>query len=167
MAYTIAENALIGQAIAETSTTKKHELGLIVRAKDPTYGVGEFIYLLGVASTVVGSAVTWRLATYQTALAPVGTNLPERVAFAMSANVAASYGWYQISGLAVAKKALATSLAAAATVGIKTIGLVSASGTGAELLGALVSVVASANTTAAVTTVLLAIDRPQMQGRIT
>src|ERR1700733_3086848 len=49
--------------------------GLIVSATDPTYGAGMFIYLLGVASTVVGSVVTWDGAssgtpTYQTALAP-------------------------------------------------------------------------------------------------
>lgn len=165
MAYTIAENTLLGQAIADTSTTKKHTLGMIVRAKDPTYGMGEFIYLLGVASTVVGSAVNYRLSTWQTALAAVGANLPERVAFAMSANVATQYGWYQISGQAVAKKAVGTSFAAAATVGVKTTGLVAASGTGKEISGALVAVVASAKSD--VSTVLLLIDRPRMQGRIT
>jgi hypothetical protein len=47
-----------GQAISDTSTTAKHPLGTIVQAKDlasTDYGVGEFIYLKGVASTAAGS----------------------------------------------------------------------------------------------------------------
>lgn len=82
------------------------KLGDIIKAVDPVYGVGEFIYLLGVAATVVGSVVTWDGAsagtpTYQTALAPATANLAQPVAVAMSANVAGQYGWYQISGNAV------------------------------------------------------------------
>lgn len=81
-------------------------LGSIAKAYDPTYGEGEFIYLLGVASTVVGSVVTWNGNTsgkpsYQTALAPATANLGQPLAVAMSANVAGSYGWYQVSGQAV------------------------------------------------------------------
>ncbi len=78
--------------------------GLIVTAVDQAstdYGVGEFVYLKGVASTVVGSAVTFQYGDYQTTLtvaAAVGL-----VAFAMSANVANQYGWYQIRGLAVSE----------------------------------------------------------------
>lgn len=82
------------------------KLGEIVKAFHPTYGEGEFINLLGVASTVVGSVVTYDGATsgvptWQTALAPATANLDEPLAVAMSANVANSYGWYQISGSAV------------------------------------------------------------------
>lgn len=81
-------------------------LGLIATAIDPVYGAGQFIYLLGVASTVVGSVVTWDGATtgtptYQTVLAPSTANLAQSLAVAMSANVAAQYGWYQIQGNAV------------------------------------------------------------------
>lgn len=81
-------------------------LGTVVRASDPTHGEGEFIYLLGVASTVVGSVVTWDGAstgtpTYQTALAPSTAGLAQPLAVAMSANLAGSYGWYQIGGHAV------------------------------------------------------------------
>lgn len=164
-AWTPADNFLLGQNIDETSTTQKHTLGQIKEAKHATYGVGEFIYLLGVASTVVGSPVTYSASTWQTTLAAVGTNLPQPVAFAMSANVAAQYGWYQIGGLAVAKKAVGTSLAAQATVGVKTTALVAASGTGKEITGALVATVASAKSD--VSTVLLLISRPVLQGRIT
>lgn len=99
MAYTIAENILIGQLIADTSTTNKQQLGQIVQAKDPTYGVGEFIYLKGVASTAIGSWVTFNADDYSTTL--LAANAIGPVAVAMSANVASQYGWYQITGKAI------------------------------------------------------------------
>lgn len=99
MTYAI-NNQLIGaQPIAETSTIQKHPLGTIVTANDPTYGAGEFIYLLGVASTAVGSWVTYNADDFSTAL--LAANAIGPVAVAMSANVASQYGWYQISGKAV------------------------------------------------------------------
>lgn len=101
MAYTINENMLIGQNIADTSTTAKATLGMIVRAKDPTYGAGEFIYLKGVASTAVGSWVTYNSDDNSTAL--LAANAIGPVAVAMSANVASQYGWYQIAGKAIGK----------------------------------------------------------------
>lgn len=101
MAYTIAENTLVGQAFDEVSTTAKHALGLVVRAKDPTYGAGEFIYLKGVASTAVGSWVTYNADDNSTAL--LAANAIGPVAVAMAATVADTYGWYQISGKAVGK----------------------------------------------------------------
>ncbi|BAB48035.1 hypothetical protein [Mesorhizobium japonicum] len=81
-------------------------LGDIITAQDPVYGVGEFIYLLGVAGTIVGSLVTFDGAnagtpTWQTALAPSTANLNAPLAVAMSANVAGQYGWYQLFGSAV------------------------------------------------------------------
>lgn len=97
--YTIAENALLGQAIADTSAEAKHELGLIIRAKDPTYGSGEFIYLKGVANTAIGSWVTYNLDDCGTTL--LAANAIGPVAIAMSANVANQYGWYQIQGKAI------------------------------------------------------------------
>lgn len=91
------------QKIDSTSTTQKHELGTIVTAKDPTYGVGEFIYLQGVASTAVGTVVHYNADDFSTTRAVADGIGP--VAVAMSANVANQYGWYQISGKAVAKVA--------------------------------------------------------------
>lgn len=160
-----AGNELLPQNIDETSTTKKCTLGTIVKAKHATFGACEFVYLLGVANTIVGSAVTYQGTTWATTLAAVGTNLPRPLAFAMSANVASQYGWYQISGLAVAAKAVATSFAAAAVVGIKTTGLVASTGSGKEVQGALVAAVASAKSD--VSTVRLIINRPHLQGRVT
>lgn len=90
-------NARIGvQDIAETSTTQAYPLGTRVQAQDPTYGVGEFIYLAGVASTVVGSWVTFNQDDGTTTL--LAANAIGPVAVAMSANVASQYGWYQIYG---------------------------------------------------------------------
>lgn len=100
MAYGANENSLIGQPIAETSTTLKHRLGDRFKCSDDTYGPGEFIYLAGVASTAVGSWVTFNQDDHTTAL--LAANAIGPVAIAMSANTAAtSYGWYQIYGKAV------------------------------------------------------------------
>lgn len=99
MAYTITDDAIGMQAIAVTDTVQNHKLGTIVRAEDPTYGAGEFIYLKGVASTAIGSWVTYSYDDGSTAL--LAANAIDPVAVAMSANVANQYGWYQISGKAV------------------------------------------------------------------
>lgn len=137
--------------------------GMIVRATDPTYGEGEFILLKGVASTAVGSVVVYDSTTYATTLAPAGSNLPRAVAFAMAAtNTTTLWGWYQISGQVVAKKTSGLALASLAAVGVKTTGLIAASGSGKEIQGALT---VAKSTTA--TTVKLIIDRPHMQGRVT
>lgn len=160
---TYAVHSLAGaQPIANNSTEQKHALGTIVRATDPTYGEGEFIYLLGVASTAVGSLVTYNATTYQTALAPIGTNLPQPVAVAMAATVADEYGWYQISGIAVTKKGDG-SIDTGVAVGVATIGVVSATATGKEVQG----VLAASTAAASITTINLVINRPHMQGRIT
>lgn len=98
------ENALFGQAIADTSTTKKAQLGVRIKCRDNAstdYGVGEFIYLKGVASTVVGSVVLFNPDDFSTSLATA--NDKGKLAVAMSINVASQYGWYQIYGKGVAK----------------------------------------------------------------
>jgi hypothetical protein len=165
MAYVINENRLGQPLITASDDSAKVPVGTIVRANDPTYGAGEFIYLKGVASTAVGSIVTYNVTTHQTTLCAVGGNISMPVAIAMSANVADKFGWYQISGVAVAKKTCTVSLAAAAAVGVLTTGLVAATGSGKEIHGAQVAAVASA--TAGRTTVQILINRPRKQGRVT
>jgi hypothetical protein len=99
------ENEIIPQGITETSTTQNLPLGKIIFAvdKDTTaYGVGEFIYLKGVASTAIGEPVIYDLDAGTTTRA-VATTSRGNVAIAMSANVANQYGWYQIAGTAVTK----------------------------------------------------------------
>ena len=99
MAYAITDTTLGYQPIAGIDTVQNHPLGTRVKAKDATYGAGEFIYLSGVASTAVGSWVTFNQDDNSTAL--LAANAIGPVAVAMSANVASSYGWYQIYGKAV------------------------------------------------------------------
>jgi hypothetical protein len=94
-------NAIAGtQSIAETDTVQRHALGTIVDAYDPVYGAGEFVYLAGVASTAIGSWVTFNRDDGTTAL--LAANAIGPVAVAMSANDAATkFGWYQITGKAI------------------------------------------------------------------
>lgn len=75
--------------------------GTIITAVDPDYGVGEFIFLKGVASTAVGSWVTYNADDHSTAL--LAANAIGPVAVAMAATVADEAGWYQIGGKAVGK----------------------------------------------------------------
>ena len=92
------------QNIADTSTTQNQVLGTIVQANDvatTAYGAGEFIYLSGVASTVLGSWVTFNQDDNTTVL--LAANAIGPVAVAMSINVASQYGWYQLSGKGVGK----------------------------------------------------------------
>src|ERR1700675_1884445 len=139
--YTPIANIDTGFTTPNSATlipTPPNQLGMVVKAVDPTFGAGEFILLAGVASTVVGSVVSYNTASFTTALAPVGANLPQPIAIAMSANIlATTFGWYQISGVAVAAKTSGLALASAAAVGIKTIGLIATTGTGKEVQGAL------------------------------
>lgn len=91
------------QPINETSTTANHPLGTIVQARDfgtNANGAGEFIYLKGAASTAVGDWATYNMDDGGTTRLVANAIGP--VAVAMSANVASQYGWYQISGKAVA-----------------------------------------------------------------
>lgn len=99
MAYRVTETLLGAQPIANTEAVAAHPLGTIVRATDPVYGAGEFIYLKGAATTAIGSWVTYNLDDGSTTL--LAANAIGPVAIAMSANVASQYGWYQIQGKAI------------------------------------------------------------------
>lgn len=157
MTFIITDVRAGSQPIAENSTTKRHPLGTIVRAFDETLGEGEFIYLQGIGSTVVGSIVNYD-DNFLTALDTAAVSGPSRpLAVAMSACVANEYGWYQISGLAVARKADTVSFADGAGLGSGS-GLAVAVATGTVIQGAVVRTVASAKT--GVVTVPIAINRP-------
>jgi len=163
MAYAIV--SLAGaQPIANTETTSKHPVGTKVRAWDPIYGEGEFIYLLGVASTVVGSMVTFNAYTGATTLCPNTANLAQPVGVAMSANVASQYGWYQIKGAAVMKK---TTVAVSPDVPIfvsATAGRIMPTvASGKQVLGARTANAATVVTTTS--TVIVTIEYPHMQGQ--
>ena len=161
-AWTPSGNFLLPQNIDENSTTQKCELGTIVTAKHATYGVGEFIYLKGVASTTVGAVVRYDVATvdeFQSALATTAVTESFPLAVAMSACVAGEFGWYQISGMAIASKLAAASMVVSSTISVAA-GEVDVSVTSNVVQGAMVAVVASANTSEGVVTVQLLINRP-------
>jgi hypothetical protein len=110
MAYVFATPSLGMPAIASSTLLasavqpKSWKLGDIQRAVDPDRGAGEFIYLKGVASTIVGSWVTYNQDDFSTALLVPNAKGP--VAVAMSAHTDNTYGgWYQIQGKASAKAA--------------------------------------------------------------
>ncbi len=164
MAYVIADPEAGWQPIAVTDTVKNHPLGTIVNAFDPTYGWGEFIYLVGVASTVVGSTVSYNQAAGTSALSADTANLTTPIAVAMSANVALQYGWYQISGAAVIQKTAVKINPAVAIFQSATVGKIMPTVTsGKQVQNA---VTANAATVASATaTVVVQINRPAMQGQ--
>ena len=95
-----------GQGVEVNSATIADTLGNCIKAVDTAatnYGVGEFVYAKGVASTVVGSAVILNMDDWSTTLT-VGSSFGA-VGIAMSACVAGEFGWYQTSGKAVGKVA--------------------------------------------------------------
>lgn len=106
MPFTFSNTAVVGlPAIADVNTGASDYdkfLGKIVGAYDELYGGGEFIFLKGVASTAVGSFVTYNPDDFTTTL--LAANAIGPVAVAMAATDAATkYGWYQIQGKAVGR----------------------------------------------------------------
>ena len=101
MTYVIQENSTGWQPIASVETTQKHPLGTIVKAADPVYGSGEFIYVKGVANGTANSWVTYDLDDGATAL--LAANAIGPVGVMMAALVANTYGWLQIGGKAIGK----------------------------------------------------------------
>jgi len=99
MTWTPAGNFLLNQAIADRSTTKKHDLGTYVQCKDETSGAGEFIYLKGVASCAIRNWVSINMDDGTTTRLVADAIGP--VAVAMSTLTASFYGWFQRSGKAI------------------------------------------------------------------
>jgi hypothetical protein len=169
MAYTIQDPLAGYQPIAVTDTVQNHPIGTVIKAVDPVYGGGEFIYLLGVASTVVGSVVTYvgnttGTPTGQTALAAATANQARPLAVAMSANTAGRYGWYQVYGNAVCATN-GTLAAGPAPVYLAGSGaLTSTAAAGAQVLGA---INVTATGTPAANQAVVEITRPHAQGAIT
>lgn len=163
MAYKISTPLLGFQPIAETSTTKRHALGTIVTAFDPTYGAGEFVYLKGIGSTAVGTMVDYDQTLGTTALSPATDGIGP-VAVSMSANVANQYGWYQIAGAA------AVAAPNAAVVGAEVFSLAATPGSvddaqvnGEQILNAKFSTTTGTPSTGLA---IIQIDRPFHQGQI-
>jgi len=177
MAYSFTENRAGMLQIANTDSgvtmangtsaipTPPNTLGQVVRAFDPTYGEGEFIMLVGVASTVIGSLVTYNATTYQTTLSANTANQATPVAVAMAANTAGLFGWYQIGGLAVVKKTAVATNAQVAVYQSATAGRIMATAaSGKQVLGARSANLATV--ASGVSTVIVSINRPHLQGAV-
>lgn len=101
MAFRSTETRIGMQDIATASASQQHPLGTIIRAVDPVYGEGEFIYLQGAANVAVGEWVTYN--QDDNSVTRLAANAIGPVAVAMAAITAGLFGWYQISGKAVGK----------------------------------------------------------------
>jgi len=177
MAFTITTNSLGLMPIANTDAgytpangsaaipSSPMVPGMIVRATDPTYGEGEFILLLGVASTIVGSVVKYNAVSFQTTLIAATAVQDVPVAIAMSANLATTWGWYQISGTAVMAKTAVILLPNVPVFISATAGKVKAlASAGLQLLACKTQLATTASATG---TVLVTINRVHTQGQIT
>lgn len=147
------------QPIENTDTTQNHPLGTIVTAKHNTYGEGEFIYLKGVASTVVGDAVVYDNYAGSTTRAVAASRGP--VGISMSANVASQYGWYQINGTAVGKAATVAANAVIQTTA--TAGTIDDTTTAGQYIEG--AVTRTADGTPSAGFALLQLSRPSADGR--
>jgi hypothetical protein len=132
------------QPIHETSTVQLMPLGTIVQAVDNVLGAGEFIYLAGVASTLVADLVTFNPFTGATTRGAATANSGLPLAVAMSPNVASQFGWYQVSGvMTVVNNATA---AAGAAFQKATAQIGSAAVAGTQILGGAQILVANSST---------------------
>jgi hypothetical protein len=178
MAYSFTENRAGLLQIANTDAgvtmangssaipTPPATLGMVCRAFDPTYGEGEFILLLGVASTAVGSLVSYNATTYQTTLAANTANLAGPVAVAMAATGASTFGWYQIGGLAVIKKTAVSTNPQVAVYQSATAGsIMPTAASGKQILGARSANLATVGSSTG--TLIVSINRPHKQGAVT
>lgn len=108
MAYAFVESRISPkQSVASTASTAAVPVGTIARAKDPSLGEGEFIYLRTTASVTVGGLVTWytrSLGTVVTTMTPNTASNGVSIGVGMVAGVATTYAWFQISGSALVKK---------------------------------------------------------------
>ncbi len=167
MTWIVSNNRLGVQAIEVTSTVQNLDEGTIVNAVDSsgTQGGGEFIYLKGVANTLVGSLVTYDPVNHTTTLTPNTANLAQPVAVSMSANVALQWGWYQIGGAAVIKK---TAVKVSPNVALYQSGttgrVMSTAASGKQLVNA--RSVNAATVASATSTITAILDRPFLQGAV-
>lgn len=155
------------------SVTYEPQIGEIRKAWDSTLGAGEFIYLKIPASTTlsVGTLVYWTYGYAAVVLPALATSKNTLWQVAVSMNAVASsssvqYGWFQIQGQGtVLKTAVAVTpyvpLYASGTAGRVKV-LTSAGG---QIVG--MRSANAATVTSTTSTVVVFLNRPQMQGQIT
>jgi hypothetical protein len=156
-----------GFALANVDTSAKIPVGTVVKGYDDTQGEGEFIYLPGAANVAAGDFVVYDLAPGAQAVTrlakDVVNNTARPVAVALTAIGAGSFGWYQISGVAIGNTVAAT--AAGVCMATATVGSVgNTADAGDQILGARIS---TAVGTPAAGQSYITLNRPCMQSQIT
>jgi len=149
------------------STTQVVPVGTIEKFYDPLYGEGQFIYLPGVASTAACDVVEYTTGNGATSVGATvrwagtaGSGKP--LAVATAATVADTWGWYQVSGLAVVS--ISGTVAAGDKAFWQATGVVSTTQVnGKQVLGA---VAVSANAVPAAGKATYQIAYPTAQGQI-
>jgi hypothetical protein len=166
----VIKNQVTQQAINETSTTQKHQVGFVVDAQDDggtiagqNLGGARFIYLRGAASTQVGTLVTYDPFLNTTTIVPATLSPSGPAAVAMSANVANQFGWYAVEGTVPVRAAV---MAANANVFMLLATPGSVSNTGANGEQVLNAVGSSASGTPSAGLALITMARPFVQGQI-
>lgn len=155
------------------STQGPYNVGTRIKARDTVtggsanLGNGEFIYLLGNATEVEGSLVTYNETLGTTTLVTTSTERSGApVAVAMAAKAAGQYGWYQVQGTAKIAKGVVdfptNSPVYRSGVSAGFVTVTAASGN--QVLGA--TTANSASVGSLTSTILVNIAFPHLQGQI-
>ena len=92
----------------DASAARTVTVGTVVRGVDTAStatGGGEFVYLPGVGSNIIGALVSYNPLSKVVTLSPTAASSGLPVAVSMTANTTTtSYSWYQIAGVATIKK---------------------------------------------------------------
>ena len=137
------------------------QLGQVIKAYDPNFGTGEFIYLLGLLATVAGDLVIYDEGAASATTRAITTSRGP-CAIAMADNVAGQYGWYQVSGAGLVNSAANAVAANAPIYATATPGAVDDAVVAAAKVDGMVSKAANGATLATFTRVQL--NRPSMGG---
>jgi len=169
MAWFSQEAVINAQPIGAVSATALVPIGTTITAEDrsstgASLGGGEFIYLQGGTSVILGSLCTYTLVTGATVLAPATAgNGP--VAASMSTLTAGQYGWFQRQGRAAVKAPNAMVVGADVFMLAATPGSVDDAAVAGEQV--LCARVGTSTGTPATGLAYIDIDRPFLQGQIT
>lgn len=177
MAYQVTDPRLgvPNISVVSDSSSPAVPVGTIVRAADPVYGGGEFIYLPCLSGQIVGSLVTYTMGSGVTPTSTAAVTLtastknqarPVAVSMAANSSGTAKYGWFAIQGsVPIKKTAVKVSPNVAVFLGTTSGRVGPASGSGKQVLGA--RTMNTATVASATSTVLVEINRPHLQGQTT
>jgi hypothetical protein len=142
----------IGQSFSdwfEPDTEQRHSLGLRVRAYDPFWGTGDFVYAKAAAAQERGSACFMTHAWVATDI-PNTANTGYPIYVSMQAMAQDEYGWYCCTGWVPISTA--NSVAAGTAFGIAAAGQVGTLANGKQVLGARCTQASTATVTVSGTT---------------